>query len=192
MKSNYIKKLIASTLVMSFIFGASAMVTQNPIVVQADDDDRYDDLNDRYDDDRYDNDYNKVPVTTNKTAITEYIKNVYKNIFGREVDQQGLNFWVNTLASGQVELDDYFKRLLVEAEFRGVAPTVQDKIKKIYQGVFQREPDQNGLNFWVARYNAELRDEGNEREALEEIIEEMTDGAEFKQILNKLGIRDDD
>lgn len=129
-------------------------------------------------------------TSANTQAISEYLKTVYKNVFGREVDQQGLNYWVQRLSSGQVELEDFFKNLLSENEFLTVAPTAEDKIKKLYAGIFQREPDQGGFNYWVARYQAELRDEGNEREALREVIDDMTDGAEFKQILAKLGLDD--
>ena len=36
----------------------------------------------------------------------------------------------------------------------------------------------------------ELRSEGNEREALREVIDDMTDGVEFREILAKLGLND--
>ena len=126
----------------------------------------------------------------NTQAISNYLKTVYNNVFGREVDQQGLNYWVQKLSSGQVDLDDFFKNLLSENEFLTIAPTPEDKIKKLYAGIFQRQPDQGGFNYWLNRYKAELRDERNEREALREVIDDMTDGAEFKQILRRLGLND--
>ena len=126
----------------------------------------------------------------NTQAISNYLKTVYNNVFGREVDQQGLNYWVQKLSSGQVELEDFFKNLLSENEFLTIAPTPEDKIKKLYAGIFQRQPDQGGFNYWLNRYKAELRDERNEREALREVIDDMTDGAEFKQILRRLGLDD--
>ena len=130
-----------------------------------------------------------IPIA-NTQAISNYLKTVYNNVFGREVDQEGLNYWVQKLSSGQVELEDFFKNLLSENEFLTVAPTPEDKIKKLYAGIFQREPDQGGFNYWVNRYKVELRDERNEREALREVIDDMTDGAEFKQILRRLGLDD--
>lgn len=126
----------------------------------------------------------------NTQAISNYLKTVYNNVFGREVDQEGLNYWVQKLSSGQVDLDDFFKNLLSENEFLTIAPTPEDKIKKLYAGIFQRQPDQGGFNYWVNRYKVELRDERNEREALREVIDDMTDGAEFKQILRRLGLDD--
>ena len=126
----------------------------------------------------------------NTQAISNYLKTVYNNVFGREVDQEGLNYWVQKLSSGQVDLDDFFKNLLSENEFLTIAPTPEDKIKKLYAGIFQRQPDQGGFNYWLNRYKVELRDERNEREALREVIDDMTDGAEFKQILRRLGLDD--
>lgn len=208
MRSNIIKKLISSSLALSLILGVGVELTKGPIIVQARDyDDRYDDdrndIDDRYDDrddidDRYDDDWKKpgnvnTPgLTPNREAIGEYLGNVYENIFNRQVDQQGLNYWVNALATGQTELDDFFKNLLSEPEFLQVAPTVEEKIRKIYAGVFQREADKGGLDYWVRKYKEELRDEKNEIEALKEIIEEMTDGDEFDKILLKLGLTDND
>lgn len=132
-----------------------------------------------------------APTQANRQAIQDYLKTVYKNIFNRDVDQQGLDFWTNQLASGQVDLEEFFQRLLTEPEFLAVAPTPEEKIKKIYAGVFQREPDQGGLNYWVGKYKEELRDERNEKEALEDIIDKMTEGPEYQSILNKLGLHDD-
>ena len=131
-----------------------------------------------------------IGISANTQAISDYLRDVYKNVFGREVDQQGLNYWVQKLSSGQVDLDDFFKNLLSENEFLTIAPTPEDKIKKLYAGIFQRQPDQGGFNYWLNRYKAELRDERNEREALREVIDDMTDGAEFKQILRRLGLND--
>lgn len=127
--------------------------------------------------------------SANKDAISTYLKTVYKNVFGREIDKQGSEYWTSRLAGHYTDLEDFFKNLLSEQEFLSTAPTVEDKIKKLYHGIFQREPDTQGFNFWVNEYKEELRDGDSEREALRDIIDEMTDGLEFKSILQKLGLR---
>lgn len=129
-----------------------------------------------------------VSNTANKQAVIDYLKKVYTNIFSREVDAQGLNYWTQKLSSGQIELEDFFKNLLSEAEFMQVAPKVEDKINKLYEGIFQRKADKGGLDFWTAKYKQELREEGSEKEALRDVIDEMTGGEEFKQLLARLGL----
>lgn len=126
----------------------------------------------------------------NHKELPGYLKNIYRNVFNREVDNDGLGYWNNKLATGQIELDDFFKNLLSEREFIETAPMVEDKIKKLYTGIFQRQPDTEGFNFWVQKYKEELKDEGNEKEALRDIIDKMTDGQEFRELLVKLGLND--
>ena len=141
------------------------------------------------------NNGNNVPqggfVSSNAAGVSEYLKNVYRNVFGREIDGQGLNYWSIKLSTGAIELEDFFKNLLSENEFMQVAPTVEMKIRKLYAGIFQREADHGGLIFWMSKYQQELREEGNEREALRDVIDDMTDGPEFKQLLIKLGLNFD-
>lgn len=127
----------------------------------------------------------------NTGSVQDYLRKVYQNVFGRQIDAQGLNYWTTKLTTGAIELEDFFKNLLSEAEFMQAAPTVEMKIKKLYAGIFQREADQGGFNFWVQKYRQELREEGSEREALRDVIDEMTDGPEFKQLLVRLGLNFD-
>ena len=129
--------------------------------------------------------------TANSGVVADYLKNVYRNVFGREIDGQGLNYWKNKLTTGAIELEDFFKNLLSENEFMQVAPSVETKIRKLYSGIFQREADQGGLVFWMNKYARELREEGNEREALRDVIDEMTDGKEFRELLIRLGLNFD-
>lgn len=143
MRSNIIKANIFSISII-INYWNWVILPQNTIPVQAADYDRDDNINSVIG--------NKPAINPNRTAITEYFKTVYKNIFNREVDQEGLNFWVNHPATEQIELDELFENLLIESEFLQVAPTLEDKIKEIYTGVFQREPDQGGLNFWINKY----------------------------------------
>ncbi len=135
------------------------------------------------------NNFNNSTTFGNTEAISNYLKTVYTNIFEREIDQQGLNYWTNMLSSYKIELEDFFINLLSENEFLNIAPTVEDKIKKLYHGIFQREPDAQGFNYWVYEYRKELIKKGNERKALKEVIDDMTDSQEFKSILQKLGLK---
>ena len=129
-----------------------------------------------------------LPTQNTNKELPMYIKNIYQNVFNREVDKGGLDYWNAKLATKQVELEDFFKNLLSEKEFAEVAPRVEDKIHKLYTGIFQREPDEGGFRFWVEKFKQELREEGNEREALRDVIDKMTDGQEFKELLMKLGL----
>lgn len=123
---------------------------------------------------------------TRKRIIQTYLSNVYKNIFNRDIDPQGSEYWSERLVTDSIRLRNFFKNLLTEDEFKKVAPTVEDKIKKLYLGIFQRHPDQNGFIYWVGRYNQELSFGNSETDALRKVIDNMTSSGEFKGVLGKL------
>lgn len=125
----------------------------------------------------------------NTQAIMEYLEKVYLNVFNRESDQGGLIYWTAQLSQKRVSLEEFFKNLLVEEEFLKIAPTTEDKIRKLYHGIFQREPDPAGLAFWINKYNEKLQQYGSEKAALVDIIDQMTDGVEFRILIDKLGVK---
>lgn len=129
-----------------------------------------------------------VPSNVNSQALSNYLNTVYTNVFNRNIDTQGLEYWSGRLSTGQTTLKDFFKNLLVEAEFMQVAPSTQDKIRALYKGIFQRDPDSEGFNYWVSKYNQELTMHNSQNKALVDVIDEMANGQEFSGILSSLGI----
>lgn len=121
-----------------------------------------------------------------KKVIKLYLTNLYKNVFNRTIDTQGAEYWSEKLVTDSIRLRDFFKNLLTENEFMQIAPTTEDKIKKLYLGVFQRNPDQSGFMYWVNRYKQELTAGNNETGALIKIIDSMTSSGEFRGVLGKL------
>lgn len=169
------------------------------------DDDYYDDWDDyyyfrpgsnqyKYWLDRYNNfqrpstNYNQIKSPGNSQRISSYLKNVYRNIFNREIDQQGLDYWTNKISNREISLVDFFKNILAENEFKQIAPTPQEKIRLLYKGIFEREADVAGFNYWVSQYERELNRTRNETNALRNVIDGMTSGQEFKQLLSKLAL----
>lgn len=159
----FLRRVVISALIFSTTLTTSSAVYQGIITVQANE----------------------------KISINDYLKNFYENVFGREIDQQGLNYWSEKLSSKQIKLKDFLKNLLSEDEFNKIASTVDLKIEKLYTGIFQRKPDKDGFDFWSSKYNDKLANKKNEIESLKEIIDEMTDGNEFKEISIKLGLDSD-
>lgn len=132
------------------------------------------------------NTMNPYEKQNRKKAIKLYLSNVYKNVFNREIDEQGSEYWSEKLVTDSIRLKNFFKNLLTENEFIKIAPTVEDKIKKLYLGIFQRHPDQRGFTYWVERYKQELSFGNSESDALRKVIDNMTSSGEFKGILGKL------
>ena len=127
--------------------------------------------------------------TGNIREISNYLSTLYTNIFEREIEEEGLNYWTQKLMNSEIRLKNLFKNLLSEIEFKQIAPTIDIKIRKIYLGIFQREPDTEGFNYWVKIFKKELVSNVNEEDALLNVIDKMTNGNEFNQILSKLSVK---
>ncbi len=132
----------------------------------------------------------EVIIVTPSTSqlIFEYLNKLYSNLFGRRFDYHGITYWTNQLDGRFISLRNFFKNLLSEKEFLKSNPTTKDKIRKLYLGIFEREPDDQGFNFWVNEYNSKLKKSLDEKEALISIIDQMADGEEFKALVEKLGV----
>ena len=65
----------------------------------------------------------KYPIELNNV---EFIREIYKNIFGREPDEKGLDYWVNELSSGNMQRDDMILALLRGASSEDIK-TMQDR-----------------------------------------------------------------
>lgn len=101
----------------------------------------------------------------------QYVKILYRTMFGREADEGGLNGWVADLENGMSR--EYVYRGFVEsAEFsnlcerysveRGSVPldTYRDRnagatgfIARLYTKMLGREYDGNGLEYWCGKYH---------------------------------------
>ncbi len=72
---------------------------------------------------------------------------------GRAADQEGLAYWTETLLSGALtlaELRDYLIHVQLEADGGdGRSNAREQLVTLIYLNLFNREPDPDGLAYWV-------------------------------------------
>ncbi|WP_043565101.1 hypothetical protein [Acidovorax sp. KKS102] len=112
-----------------------------------------------------------MALTTNATTK---VTQLYVAMFGRAPDFEGLNFWGGALDAGQSVAkiaQDMFATTPARAYFPA-GSTSQEVIQAFYVNVLGRQPDAEGLEFWVARLDA-LKGTGNanaEGQVVTEII----------------------
>lgn len=113
-------------------------------------------------------------VTASVLATTK-ITQLYVAMFGRAPDFEGLNFWASGLDAGQTVAkiaQDMFATTPARAYFPSGSSSEQ-VIQAFYVNVLGRQPDAEGLAFWVARLDA-LKATGNvnaEGQVVTEIID---------------------
>lgn len=79
------------------------------------------------------------------------IQSLYLAFYGRPADASGLKFWTEQLdrVGGDIAAIVPFFTKSPEAETRFPDETTPEQIARIYQQLFNREPDADGLAFWV-------------------------------------------
>lgn len=87
---------------------------------------------------------------------------IYRAAFDREPDQVGLGFWIEMLDRG-VTLQTVaggFTRGTEFAELYGTNPSNAEIVTRLYHNILDREPEQEGYDFWLSVLDNKLTDLG--------------------------------
>ena len=75
----------------------------------------------------------------------------YEKFLGRKADDAGLNAWANVLLTGQNNAKEAASGFVFSNELKGQNLSNEDYVKRLYQGLFDREADSEGLSQWVSQ-----------------------------------------
>jgi hypothetical protein len=86
-------------------------------------------------------------ATTHASTVTA----LYLAFYGRPADPAGLTYWADQLAkaNGNVDAIKGFFANSTEAQVRFGSDTAAERVTQIYQQLFNRAPEADGLNYWV-------------------------------------------
>ena len=79
-----------------------------------------------------------------KDASADQIKQLYKDVLGREADEAGLKYWDET----GLGLEDIRKSVQGSKEYGDTRDASADQIKQLYKDVLGREADAAGVKYW--------------------------------------------
>lgn len=78
----------------------------------------------------------------------QFVMQQYRDFFGRDADEGGLNWWTGEIDAGRKERADLAMDFVYSDEYQNnVAPVV-----RLYFAYFNRLPDTGGLAFWIESY----------------------------------------
>ena len=112
-----------------------------------------------------------ITVEQRKDLIEMYVA-----IPGRAPDASGLAFWANGLGNGET-FETIAQQMWDSPETQAQYPaslTVEETVTAIYENVLGREPDAEGLAYWVTRWNANIAEGNGEAATLLEMIDVIT------------------
>jgi len=78
-------------------------------------------------------------------AKARVVGEAYKQAFGREADQPGLEYWSAQKAPG-ADIETVKQQLIASA--KQAAPTSEDRVRIAYREALGREADEGGLKYW--------------------------------------------
>jgi len=83
--------------------------------------------------------------------VQSFVTRFYVNCLGRQPDTDGLNQWVGRLMNGSKTGADVAEGFVFSKEFLAHEHSDEEFVTILYSAFFNREPDANGYNAWLAR-----------------------------------------
>ena len=82
--------------------------------------------------------------------LKEFISRLYQNFLKREPDEKGLNDWIDALRSGKATGAKVVAGFVLSPEYKANSLSDEEYVTALYRIIFEREPDDAGLNSWLA------------------------------------------
>ncbi len=92
------------------------------------------------------------PIYKYNPTLAHEIQELYFGYLGRAADLKGLNYWGNEIISGRMTMEQLRANLTNEQpEYTNIygGLTRWQLASQIYRNLFEREPDADGLEYWV-------------------------------------------
>lgn len=102
------------------------------------------------------------PVGDEKSKLATQIdklSDLYIAYFGRAPDPEGLSYWAKELYTGALSYNAIAKSFAEQDEYKATYPsgeTNQEFVQSIYQNLFNREADTDGLNYWADQLDNQM------------------------------------
>lgn len=123
--------------------------------------------------------------------VQEFLFNTYQRAFVRDPDEGGYHYWIGRLKQKDISARNFIINLLFsEKEFSEMKYTTEELIGVLYSIVVDREPDKEGLGYWINFYNEEALKLANNDVFLAKkyIVDRMINEEEFKKLILSFGL----
>ncbi|AID44909.1 hypothetical protein SFBM_0929 [Candidatus Arthromitus sp. SFB-mouse-Japan] len=118
-----------------------------------------------------------------RSDLDEFISDAYTYLLGRDYDYEGFNYWKNQLTSQSKGAIDLINEFIKLDEFKSRNLSDRQFISEIYQVLFNREADSDGLNYWISLYQ---KDKTSQR--MVNIVLNIADNTEFLDRIKGMNI----
>ena len=128
--------------------------------------------------------------TTAVEEVQEFLSHVYSTAFLRYPDETGYVYWIKRLKEHSISARDFLINLMfAENEFSDMKYNDEQFITVLYSIIVNREPDKEGLEFWINAYVEVLGHFNFDvYNAKKYIVDRMINEDEFKRLAVRLGL----
>ncbi|GAA0091497.1 hypothetical protein UT300009_15250 [Paraclostridium bifermentans] len=109
------------------------------------------------------------------------VKQFYTGFYGREADNDGLEYWSNEIASQRRTVANVFECFINSDECKSKNYNNEEYVKALYIGLQGREPDADGLEYWTSQLGL-----GQSRKV---VLYNIFNSNEFQNKLDLMGIK---
>ncbi|MCR5718932.1 MAG: DUF4214 domain-containing protein [Lachnospiraceae bacterium] len=86
---------------------------------------------------------------TGDSGAEGFVTRMYRLILGREPDEEGYRFWVNTLTTHQKAAANIVMDFFFSSEYVNLKKSNSAKVTDMYAAMLDRNPDQGGYEYWL-------------------------------------------
>lgn len=124
--------------------------------------------------------------------VQKFLYNVYQRAFLRDPDEGGYQYWLNRLKTKDISARDFLINLLfAEKEFSEMNYVTEKFISILYSIIVDRDPDDEGLKFWIDFYNNDAlkNSNGDVFVAKKYIVDRMINEKEFEKLILGMNLK---
>ena len=113
-------------------------------------------------------------------TVEDFVTALYRGLLGRNPDVSGFDAWVDALKNKKATAAKVVRNFVYSVEFQSKPLNNKEYVTVLYHIIFDREPDQAGLDAWVGYLN-----NGATRG---KILEGFLNSREMKNLADRLGV----
>ena len=113
--------------------------------------------------------------------IKSLVSQFYLAFHNRNADEDGLNYWSNEIYNSKQTVSQVLLNFIYSDEYDMKNKSNSDYVIDLYEGLYNRYPDNSGLSYWVNELNL-----GENRV---NILSNVFNSNEFQGRLNDIGIK---
>ncbi|MCR5803620.1 MAG: DUF4214 domain-containing protein [Clostridia bacterium] len=113
--------------------------------------------------------------------VYNFAERLYDKCLGRQSDSEGIKFWTRILIDKKQSGAEVAYEFVFSKEYTEKETTDEEFLTMLYYTFFNREPDEEGFNFWMDYLK-------NTMKTRKWIFENFVNSREYKEICEKYGI----